>query len=95
MHIGKTMTPGTNGEAVTGAFQRLKSRLAGTAWLILGHREDAREAVQEAFLKCWRNRGRAAEVRDPDAWVFSVLLNTARDFRRRRRVMRSCHRTAL
>ncbi|MHC4822379.1 MAG: RNA polymerase sigma factor, partial [Planctomycetota bacterium] len=63
--------------------------LLGTAYGVLGHREDAREAVQEAFLKCWRRRHDAPSLRTPRAWVFSVVLNAARDLRRRRKVRRT------
>jgi len=73
-------------DLVTARFETLRDRLLGTAYLVVGHREDAREIVQEAFLKCWRNRAHAGDVRDLEAWIFSVLLNTARDARRRRRV---------
>jgi RNA polymerase sigma-70 factor (ECF subfamily) len=88
MHNGKTMAPATNGEALTATFQRLSERLAGTAWHMLGHREDAREAVQETFLRCWRKRAGLKSFATLDAWVFSVLLNTSRDFLRRRRFRR-------
>lgn len=80
--------PGTE-ERLTEAFLALRDRLMGTACLLLGHREDAREAVQEAFLKCWRNRRRLDGRAPPDGWIFTVLLNTARDARRRRRVRRT------
>jgi len=73
-------------DQVTARFQALRDRLLGTAYLVVGHREDAREIVQDAFVKCWRNRHKAAEARDLEAWIFQVLLNTARDSRRRRRV---------
>ncbi len=76
-------------DPVTSRFEALRDRLLGTAYLVIGHREDAREAVQEAFLKCWRNRDRARDARDLEAWIFSVLLNTARDLRRRRAVRRA------
>lgn len=77
-----------NDERLTEAFQVLRDRLFGSAFLLLGHREDAREAVQEAFLKCWRHRHRL-DGRPLDSWVFTVLLNTARDLRRRRKVRRT------
>jgi len=73
---------------VTATFQRCRDRLLGTAYHVLGHREDAREAVQEAFLRCWRRRDGTPGPRDPEAWAFAVVLNTARDLRRRRRVRR-------
>ncbi len=71
---------------VTARFEALRERLMGTAYFVIGHREDAREAVQDAFVKCWRHRDRADQAHDLEAWIFSVVLNTARDIRRRRRV---------
>jgi RNA polymerase sigma factor (sigma-70 family) len=76
-------------DPLTARFQALRERLLGTAWFVVGDREDAREAVQEAFLRCWRTRAGAREVRDLDAWIFAVCLNVARDFRRRRSVRRA------
>ena len=90
MHNGEPDSPGEgNGEALSCAFTSLGDRLMGTAYLVLGHREDAREAVQEAFLKCWRRRETLVGFASLDAWIFSVVLNAARDLRRRRRVRRS------
>ncbi len=80
---------GDPGERIVEAFEALRERLLGTALLVLGHREDAREAVQDAFLKCWSRRGQMAQVADRNAWVFTVLLNAARDIRRRRTVRRA------
>jgi len=74
---------------VTRTFSVLGDRLAGTAYHVLGHREDAREAVQDAFLKCWKKRAEADQVANLEAWIFSVVLNTARDLRRRRRVRKA------
>ena len=76
-------------DPVTARFEALRDRLLGTAYLVIGHREDARECVQDAFVKCWRNRRSAGEARDLEAWIFQVLLNTARDVRRRRKVRRT------
>ena len=83
------MDPGErpqDADALSARFLALSDRLTGTAFFVLGHREDAREAVQEAFVRCWRARDRARDVADVDAWIFSVVLNTAKDARRRRRV---------
>lgn len=79
----------TDEDPLAARFEALRERLLGTAWFVAGNREDAREAVQEAFLRCWRSRGVAAEVRDLDAWIFTVVLNAARDARRRRTVRRA------
>jgi RNA polymerase sigma-70 factor (ECF subfamily) len=48
----------------------------------LGCHEDALDALQEAFLKCWRRRDRVHEVRNLRAWIFRVGLNAARDLQR-------------
>lgn len=81
------------GAALTARFQHLRERLLGTAWHVVGHRDDALEVVQEAFLRCWRTRDRrpagGEALRDLDAWIFAVLLNAARDLRRRRTVRRA------
>jgi len=77
---------GLDGDRLGARFLTLRDRLVGTAFFVVGDRQDALEAVQEAFLRCWRARNTATALRDPDAWLFSVVLNTARDFRRRARV---------
>ena len=89
MDQGPTPTTGPKGDRVTECFTALRARLAGTAFHVLGHREDAREAVQEAFVKCWRKREQIDEIANLEAWIFSVVLNTAKDLRRRRRVRRT------
>ncbi len=82
------MDDGRKAEAdpLTARFLSLSDRLTGTAFFVLGHREDAREAVQEAFVRCWRAKDGAQAARDLDAWVFAVVLNAAKDLRRRRRL---------
>jgi RNA polymerase sigma-70 factor (ECF subfamily) len=82
------MSHGREPEAdpLTARFLALADRLTGTAYFVLGRREDARDAVQEAFVRCWRSRGATVAARDLDAWIFAVLLNAAKDLRRRRRL---------
>jgi len=48
----------------------------------LGNVDDAQDAAQEAFLKCWRARHTMGDVQNMRAWVFRVGLNAAKDFRR-------------
>ncbi len=81
--------PEADGDALTGVFLDRGDRLLGTAYAVLGHREDAREAVQEGFLRCWRRRADGSAPRNLEAWVVTVVLNAARDLRRRRRVRRA------
>jgi RNA polymerase sigma-70 factor (ECF subfamily) len=70
------------GAELTAFFERAAGELTGTLHFMLGNREDARDALQESYLKCWRRRERLGEVRDLRAWVFKVVIDTARDLRR-------------
>jgi RNA polymerase sigma-70 factor (ECF subfamily) len=72
-----------------GAFEDLVrvayDRLFATAYRILRDRAAAEDAVQDAFVRCWRDlRG----LRDPDrfeAWLYRLLVNACRDHARRSR----------
>ena len=64
------------------AFNELRDELTSTLWFLLGNADDAQDAVQDVFLKCWRAQPSMAEVRDLRAWIFRVGLNVARDFQR-------------
>lgn len=76
-------------DPLEGFFARHQAELLGTLYYLLGNLEDARDALQETFVKCWRHRETAAGVDNLRAWVFRVALNTGRDLRgtawRRRR----------
>lgn len=63
-------------------FNGLRDELVSTLWFVLGNHEDARDAAQEAFLKCWRAQARLPEVQNLRAWIFRVGLNAAHDVRR-------------
>jgi RNA polymerase sigma-70 factor, ECF subfamily len=69
-------------EKLVCAFNELRDELVSTLWYLLGSQEDAQDAAQEAFLKCWRNQGSLKDVRNMRAWVFRVALNVARDQQR-------------
>lgn len=61
------------------------TRLDTAARLILLDRELARDAVQEALIRAWRD---LPGLRDPDrfdAWLYRLLCNAAIDEARRRR----------
>ncbi len=67
---------------VVAAFTALRDELVSTLLYVLGNRDDAQDAAQEAFLKCWRARDTAATVDNLRAWIFRVGLNTAKDMQR-------------
>ncbi len=61
------------------------TRLDAAARLILRDREHARDAVQEALIRAWRD---LPGLRDPDrfdAWLYRLLCNAAIDETRRRK----------
>jgi RNA polymerase sigma-70 factor (ECF subfamily) len=63
------------------AFECYQSELLGMLYHLVGNTEDARDAFQETFVKCWRHQDRLDEVRNLKAWIFRVALNTGRDMR--------------
>jgi len=62
-------------------FARYQDELLGMLYYVVGNADDAQDALQEAFVKCWRRRKRLAEIEDLKAWVFRVALNAGRDLR--------------
>lgn len=63
-------------------FDEASQELLGSLICCVGNHEDARDALQETFLKCWRHRDQIDAVVDLRAWVFRIAINTGRDFRK-------------
>ena len=61
----------------TDTFERLRPRLFGIAYRMLGVRADADDIVQEAWLR-WHHGG-AAEAHTPEAWLVTVATRLAID----------------
>jgi RNA polymerase sigma-70 factor (ECF subfamily) len=74
--------PVDSAEAFVGAFNAVRAELASTLFFLLGNHDDAQDAVQDAFLKCWRTQETFPEVRNLRAWIFRVGLNAAKDLQR-------------
>jgi RNA polymerase sigma-70 factor (ECF subfamily) len=70
------------GEKLLRAFADARPDLLNALTLMLGSRDDAQDAVQDAFLKCWRRREQVSGVFNLRAWIFRVGLNSGRDLRR-------------
>jgi RNA polymerase sigma-70 factor (ECF subfamily) len=70
------------GDVLLCAFNALRDELVSTLMFLLGNRDDAQDAAQEAFLKCWRTRAGVPEVQNLRAWIFRVGLNAAKDMQR-------------
>jgi RNA polymerase sigma-70 factor (ECF subfamily) len=71
-----------SGDEFVRAFNEVRGELVSTLFFLLGNHEDAQDAAQDAFLKCWRARDGLGEIRNVRAWIFRVGLNAARDLQR-------------
>lgn len=76
-------------ERLEEAFALYQDELLGMLYYLVGNSEDARDTLQETFIKCWRHRSSVGEVENLRAWIFRIALNAGRDMRttawRRRR----------
>lgn len=61
------------------------ARLDAAARLILRDNELARDAVQEALVRCWRDLPTLRDVERFDSWLHRLLVNACLDLVRRRR----------
>lgn len=67
--------------ALTEGFARWQNELLGTLVCLVGNRDDALDALQDAFLKCWKHREEVPGIQNLKAWIFRITLNTGRDLR--------------
>lgn len=72
----------TSEERLVRTFNDLKDELTSTLIFVLGNREDAKDAAQDAFIKCWNAREQLPQVLNLRAWIFRVCFNTAKDMQR-------------
>jgi len=62
---------------------RYRDRLGRYAVHMLGNREDAEEAVQDAFVRAYRSLARCDDGDRFGAWLFGILVNRCRTAGRR------------
>lgn len=53
-------------------YQASFPRLVNQITAMIGNRDEAHEAVQEAFVRAWSHRRKLARVDHPEAWVRTV-----------------------
>jgi RNA polymerase sigma-70 factor, ECF subfamily len=58
-------------------WEAARSRCVREARRILGDREDAEEAVQEAFVRAWRKRASCRTPAAPIPWLVQITRNEA------------------
>lgn len=64
--------------------ERYRSRYARYAFHMLGNREDAEEALQDAFTRAYRSLARCEDPERFGAWLFRILVNRCRTMGARR-----------
>ncbi|MEO7083730.1 MAG: RNA polymerase sigma factor [Gemmatimonadaceae bacterium] len=64
--------------------ERYHDRYARYAFHMLGNREDAEEALQDAFTRAYRSLGRCEDPERFGAWLFRILVNRCRTLGARR-----------
>ena len=64
------------------AFQSFEAELLGTLFHVLGNIEDARDAFQESFIRCWKRQDSLCEIQNIKAWVFRIAYNISFDIRK-------------
>src|SRR5438876_11186227 len=74
--------PAPPSDVLLSAFSALRDELISTLLYVLGNRDDAQDAAQEAFVKCWGARQQLHQVQNLRAWIFRVGFNTAKDMQR-------------
>jgi RNA polymerase sigma-70 factor (ECF subfamily) len=71
----------SGGSLLEEAFAKHQGELLGTLYYLVGNLEDARDALQDAFIKCWRHQAEVSQIENLKAWIFRVALNAGRDLR--------------
>jgi RNA polymerase sigma-70 factor (ECF subfamily) len=68
-------------EALMIKYQR---QVMGTSMRLLGNLDDARDAVQEVFLRLYKYLHTLDETRQVEPWLYRVTINVCRDLGRKR-----------
>src|SRR5437764_13136604 len=64
--------------------KRYRDRYTRYAFHMLGNREDAEEALQDAFVRAYRSLARCEDPERFGAWLFRILVNRCRTLGARR-----------
>lgn len=75
-------------DAFEALVERYQDRLLALAERLLGDRDEARDAVQEVFLKVWRKAGSYRPRGKLYTWLYRVAVNHCFNKLRRRRLVR-------
>jgi RNA polymerase sigma-70 factor (ECF subfamily) len=77
--------PGADSTSIALLYERRFRAFVGGAYAVVGEPEAARDVVQEAFARALRDRHRFRADGTLEAWLWRIVVNTARDAARRSR----------
>lgn len=60
-------------------FLPLNAKLYKVAYLMLGNEDDAKDAVQDAYMKMWNHRDLLAHIDNPQAYCVTLVRNLCLD----------------
>jgi RNA polymerase sigma-70 factor (ECF subfamily) len=79
---------GAVGEEFVCTFNEVRAEVLRMLYRMLGSYDDAQDAIQDAFLKCWRGLETINKVRNLRGWIFRVGANAAKDLQRKQSLRR-------
>src|ERR687886_1605339 len=85
-HVGADASDGVlvrrvlagDARAYAGLVARYRERFGRFAVHMLGNREDAEEALQDAFVRAFRSLARCDDPERFGSWLFRILVNRCR-----------------
>ncbi len=57
-------------------FSKYNKKVYAFSFRNLKNKEDAEGVVQEVFANLWKDRAKLEEIRNLDAWIFTICFNT-------------------
>jgi RNA polymerase sigma-70 factor (ECF subfamily) len=75
-------------EAFEALVERYQASLLAVTWSLIGNREDALDATQEAFLSAFSNLGGFDAGRSFKSWLFAIAWKRGLDMKRKQRTGR-------
>ncbi len=77
-----------DGAAFEALVDRYQSSLLTVTWSVMGNREDARDATQDAFLSAFSNLAGFDSGRSFKSWLFAIAWKRCLDMKRREKTGR-------